>query len=143
MAQSELALTEDDIRDLNRMSVERAAAFVRIGGAVVIAVGVVGALAWMWTVIRVQQEASPAAMLPFGQSQSEAGLSLVDRIDLLAPYAGALVIASAAVGFGLFLRLLADFVVDRIGGTTTGFEAGDQLDDPTVDALSPEEESNS
>jgi hypothetical protein len=56
-------------------------------------------------------------------------VSWVDRIDLFAPFVGSLVVACAVVAFGLFLRLLADFLVDRVGGSTTGFEEGDSVDD--------------
>jgi hypothetical protein len=48
----------------------------------------------------------------------------------LAPYLGLLLTAVAVAGFGLLLRLMADFAVDRVGGTTTGFAAGDRLDEP-------------
>ena len=134
MTELDGALTVDDIRDLNRMSVERGAAFVRIAGSVVAAIGVVGALAWLWGAIRTQQEALPSAALGFPGASQTKGVSLVDRIDLLAPFMGSLVVAAAVTGFGLLLRLMADFLVDRVGGSTTGFEAGDSLDGGSDDA---------
>ena len=133
MSEVDNALTVDDIHDLNRESVERASAFVRIAGSILVVVGTVGALAWLWSAVRVQQQASPAAA--FGLAQSSGNdVSWIDRVDLFAPYVGSLVIAASAVGFGLFLRLLADFLVDRMGGTTTGFVEGDELDGFDEDA---------
>jgi len=127
MSDRDNALTADDIHDLNRESVERASAFVRIAGSILVVVGTVGALAWLWSAVRVQQQASSAAA--FGLSRSSGNdVSWIDRVDLFAPYVGNLVLAASAVGFGLFLRLLADFLVDRVGGTTTAFVEGDELD---------------
>ena len=134
MSELDDALTLDDIRDLNRMSVERGAAFVRIAGSIVAGIGVVGALAWLWGAIRTQQEALPSAALGFPGSTQPNGVSWVDRIDLLAPFMGSLVVAAAVTAFGLLLRLLADFLVDRVGGSTTGFEAGESLEERSEEA---------
>jgi hypothetical protein len=134
MSDEEGPLTEDDITDLNRMSVERGAAFVRMAGSAVVGIGIVGVLAWLWTAVRIQQEATPAEALNFSVS-SQHGVSWIDRIDLLSPYVSSLVVAAAVTAFGFLLRLLADFLVDRVGGTTTGFEAGDTLDDDGAELL--------
>jgi hypothetical protein len=37
-------------------------------------------------------------------------------------------LAGIAIGFGVMLRLAADFVLARAGGTITGFEPGDVLE---------------
>jgi hypothetical protein len=54
-------------------------------------------------------------------------VDLVDRVDLFTPYVGLLVESALVIGFGLALRLIADFLVARSGGTLTGFEPGDVL----------------
>jgi hypothetical protein len=131
-------LTAEDVRDLNRLSVERAAAFVRIAGSVLVGVGAAGVAAWLWTAVRAQQELLPAGTFTFSDSLPSRSASWVDRVDVLAPYLGLLVTAVAVAGFGLLFRLAADFAVDRVGGTTTGFAAGDRLEESdSSDDLEP------
>jgi hypothetical protein len=123
-----MVITPEDVEELNAAAIARAAAFVRIAGTVLVGVGAAGCLAWLWTAVRSQQELSPN--VGFGLPGSESPqVELVDRIDLLAPFLGAWVLAAFVVGFGLLLRLAADFVLARSGGSVTGFEAGDVLPD--------------
>jgi hypothetical protein len=124
-------ITAQDVEELNGVVV-RAAAFVRIAGTVLVVVGVVGCAAWLWTTVRTQQAVSASVNFGIPATGPKPDVDLIDRVDLFAPYVGAVVIASLVVGFGLLLRLVADFVVARTGASLTGFEAGDRLaDQPT------------
>jgi hypothetical protein len=136
MTDPDLTLTVDDIGDLNRDAIARAAAFVNLAGAALVAVGALGCLAWLWSAVRVQQQVSPGLALGFGDGASGRNATWLDRVDLFAPFVGSLVIAALVVGFGLLLRLSADFVVARSGGTITGFQPGDRLDDEESSAAS-------
>jgi len=125
-------INANDVDDLNRAVIARAAAFVRMAGTVLVVVGVVGCAAWLWTTVRTQQAASASVTLGVSPTGSKPDVELIDRVDLFAPFFGALVIASLVIGFGLLLRLVADFVVARGGGSLTRFEAGDRVaDEPT------------
>jgi hypothetical protein len=130
MTESDVVVTEADVESLNRASIVRAAAFVRIAGSVLVVVGALGAVAWLWTMVRTQQQAG--ARFEFSDSGA-LELDLVDRVDILAPYVGVLATTALVVGFGLLLRLVSDFVVARSGGTLSGFEAGDVLDEDVVE----------
>ena len=46
--------TAEDIAELNRMAVERSAAFARVAGTVVLVLGAFGALSWLWLNVRLQ-----------------------------------------------------------------------------------------
>jgi hypothetical protein len=120
-------ITAQDVEELNGAVVARTAAFVRIAGTVLVVVGVVGCAAWLWTTVRTQQAVSASVNFGIPASGPKPDVDLIDRVDLFAPYVPAVVTASLVVGFGLLLRLVADFVVARAGGSLTGFEAGDRL----------------
>jgi hypothetical protein len=120
-----MVITEEDVAALNRASIARAAAFVRIAGSVLVVVGAVGCLAWLWNVIRTQQQVSSSVRLVLGGPGAPIDVDLVDRLDLFVSVIALLVTSALAAGFGLLLRLVADFLVMRSGGTLTGFEPGD------------------
>jgi hypothetical protein len=123
---------------MNRAAIARATAFVRLAGTVVVAIGAIGVLAWLWTAVRAQQQVAPAVTIGLDAQLPSRDVSLIDRIDLLAPYVESLLLAFLVIGFGLLLRLIADFVLDRTGGTITGFEAGDILGDEDELELEPD-----
>jgi hypothetical protein len=120
-----MVITEEDVAALNRASIARAAAFVRIAGSVLVVVGAVGCLAWLWNVIRTQQQVSSSVRLVLGGPGAPIDVDLVDRLDLFVSVIALLVTSALAAGFGLLHRLVADFLVMRSGGTLTGFEPGD------------------
>jgi hypothetical protein len=122
-----MVITEDDVDALNRASIARAAAFVRIAGSALVVVGVVGCAAWLWNVIRTQQQVSGSVNLTLGGQGAPVDVDLVDRLDLFVSFVALLVTSAVAAGFGLLLRLTADFLVVRSGGTVTGFEPGDAV----------------
>ena len=51
---------------------------------------------------------------------------VIDRIDAFANEVYLALYASLAVGIGVGLRMTADYMVTRTGGSVSGFEAGDQ-----------------
>ncbi|HKE74864.1 MAG TPA: hypothetical protein VKB57_14680, partial [Acidimicrobiales bacterium] len=124
--------TLDDVRDLNAASVARAAAFARVAGSVMVAVGVVGAAAWLWITVRQQAvfNGGSGAADPLTPSRD---IDFLRRVDAVAIYVALLVSAVLATAAGLGLRLLADYTVARTGGTLTGFRVGDPLPPPDGD----------
>ena len=130
--------TAEDIAELNRAAIERSAAFARIAGAVLLVIGVVGLVAWLWLTLRLQIRLDDMSIGsdPFGGGES--ATSFADRVDALVGYTETLVIAALAVGGGLGLRALADYMVARTGGSLTGYRVGDDLsvvdDDIVVEA---------
>jgi hypothetical protein len=59
----DIVVTVDEVDDLNRAAVARAAVaraagFVRIAGTALVVIGAIGCVAWLWTTVRVQQAAS-------------------------------------------------------------------------------------
>lgn len=121
-------LTDQDIENLNKAAIERSAAIARIGGGVLVAVGVIGAVAWLWIFGRQQAEAdSLSFVLGNGDSDSP---GVADRLDLATSSIGVLLSACLVAGLGLMLRSAGDYFQARIGGSVTGFSAGDHLEDP-------------
>jgi hypothetical protein len=121
-------ITGEDVTWLNGRSVERAGAFTRLAGTVVIVAGGVGLLAWLWLTVRQQQALNDAGSgdgFDFGSSE----VTFANRIDALAGYVSLLISAALAVGVGLALRLVAEYTVARTGGSVTGFVAGDPVPD--------------
>jgi hypothetical protein len=121
--------TLDDVRDLNAASVARAAAFARIAGTLLVAVGVLGAAAWLWITVR-QQAVFDGGSVSADPRIAGRDVDSLRRIDAVAIYVALLVSAVLATAAGLGLRLLADYTVARTGGTLTGFRVGDPLPPP-------------
>lgn len=121
--------TADDIAVLNRMAVERSAAFTRIAGGVVLVIGVVGALSWLWLTVRLQLELDDNSGITGVPSIDgfDERTTWLDRVDSLTSYVHLLVFAGLALGLGLALRTMSDYVVARTGGSLTGFRVGDDL----------------
>ena len=130
MTDGDVILTAGDIEDLNRDAVLRAAAFVRIAGAVLVGVGAVGAAAWLWSAVRTQQQATPSTGFSF---DSRLAVGLGHRPHrLLAPFRGGARRRQPRRRVrGRTLRLVTDFIASRSGGSITGFEPGDSLGDVT------------
>src|SRR5690349_15375785 len=82
VAEPGMVITEEDVDALNRASIARAAAFVRIAGSALVVVGAVGCLAWLWNVIRAQQQVSTSLRFALGGPGAPIEVDLVDRLDL-------------------------------------------------------------
>lgn len=132
--QPDLTVTADDVAALNAATVLRAAALARIAGAILVGIGILAASGWLWATVRDQQTANEryGGGGGFGDVDSES-VDLVERIDILVTNLPVLVFASLAVGGGLGLRVLADYSVARSGGSLTGYEPGDSLDEVVIE----------
>jgi hypothetical protein len=131
--------TADDIAELNRMAVERSAAFARVAGTVVLVLGAFGAAAWLWLNARLQLRLDDVGG-PLGSFGEDDGVSILDRLDTLTAYVEVLIVSALAAGVGLGLRAVADYLVARTGGSLTGFRVGDRLAPPPTDLdLEPSE----
>ena len=83
-----LRITAADVNDLNRASVERAAAIARLAGNLVVAAGAVGLLAWVWASVRTQQNLG-GFTLAFSDVSSENDPDLVPRQATFARFTSA------------------------------------------------------
>jgi hypothetical protein len=128
MTDADPTLTADDVAWLDRTSMGRSAKTSRLAGSILAVVGVVVAVAWLWTTVRQQQDLSDA----FIGGSAEPGASFAERIDVAVSQLGLLVTSGILVGVGLLLRLLADHVAFAAGVSPLGLEAGDPS--PLADA---------
>lgn len=126
-------VTADDIATTNGMMVARSAAFARLAGTVLIVVGSIGAVAWAWFVVRTQQHLY-GALVPGAFDVDPSSPSLLDRLDAVPGTVVLLMSAALAVGLGVLLRLGADYVVVRTGGSLTGYQVGDELPEAEAQA---------
>jgi hypothetical protein len=122
-ANDDLRITADDVRDLNRASVERTAAIARLVGNGLVIAGAVVLLAWLWVSVRGQQQ---LGRLTIGFDAST-GRDLADRVDTFIGSLGMLSSGALVLGLGFVVRLLADYAQTQVGGSVTGFVEGDQL----------------
>jgi len=127
MASDDELVTSEDIEELNRLSVARAAAFTRMGGAVLLAMSALGLVGWLWVVIRTQQQ---SALFRFGNPGGSP--DLLDRVSLLTTSLDGLLTSVLVGGVGLVMRLLADLAQTLTGGTVTGFQVGDVIPSAVV-----------
>jgi hypothetical protein len=131
--------TAEDIAELNRMAVERSAAFARVAGTVVLVLGAFGTAAWLWLNARLQLRLDDVGG-PLGSFGEDDRVSILDRLDTLTAYVEVLIVSVLAAGVGLGLRAVADYLVARTGGSLTGFRVGDRLSPPPTDLdLEPSE----
>ncbi|HEY3140515.1 MAG TPA: hypothetical protein VGJ86_05265 [Acidimicrobiales bacterium] len=126
MTDIDLTVSADDIADLNRSTVSRAAAFTRLLGTAVLVVGVIGLVAYLWVAVRQQQTLDDNSG-GSGFGLGDGGLSLVERIDVFSQTIAYLLWSALVVGAGTVLRLTADYAVARTGGSLTGFQVGDEV----------------
>lgn len=123
-----VVLTDRDIAELNRSAIDRSATIARIGGGVLVVVGALGLLAWLWVFARTQARADSFTFV-FGPEDTSESPDIADRLDLAANSVGLLLSASLVLGLGLLLRSASDYFQTRGGGSVTGFAAGDHLED--------------
>ena len=129
-------VTSEDVRDLNVMTLQRAGFFARVGGDVLVVVGAIGVVAWLWLIVRQQLEGGGFLALTDGSGGE--GVSIGERLDAIAGTYGILLQAVLAVAVGLAVRLLAANLLSQLGVSLTGFEPGDPLaPDPEPEATDP------
>jgi cytoskeletal protein RodZ len=126
MAHPYTTVTADDVASANRETLSRATAVARIAGIGLIVIGVVGLAAWLWFLVRQQQDLnSNRGVDAFGQPAPSAGFR--DRIDAAINSITLLLWATLTLGGGFALRLLGQYSFAQAGGSLTGFEVGDTL----------------
>lgn len=121
-------ISDDEIVELNRRAVERTSIIARYAGAALVAVGALGAIGWSWLAARAQLEYGPVGFGFVGSFDAPTP-SVVQRVDLFANGLDGLMLSSVAVGLGVLLRLAGDYAQTRVGGSITGYRAGDAFDD--------------
>ena len=90
---------------LNATYLRRAGFLARTGGNVLVVVGVIGAVAWLWLAFRQQMEGG--SFLALSSDFGDGSASIGQRLDSLAGTFSLLVSAAVAVAVGLAVRLLA------------------------------------
>jgi hypothetical protein len=127
-------VTAQDVRNLNRASVERAAAIARLAGTAIICIGLVILLAWGWLLVRSQMNLE-GGFFSFSFDGEPEDPGFKERLDAFASFTTVLAEAAVVTALGVGLRLLADYAQTRVGGTVTGFVEGDAFgDDPDLDS---------
>ena len=124
---SDDVVTQADVEHLNRAAIERAAAIVRLTGSMLVVVGVLGTLGWLWVMVRSQTQATPVGF--FFDDDGSADPDLVERFDAFANTLTYLLFAGFVLGLGVLARLAADVAQSWAGGSITGFAVGDRLPD--------------
>jgi hypothetical protein len=122
-----ILITTDDLARLNRLELRRVAAAARWVATGLFVVAALGAAAWAWSMVHAQVRAEP------GFGPGGPGISFTDRVDLLAATLIELVLTGVLAAGGVVVRLLADVLVDRSGGTLCGYQVGDRVDGPDDD----------
>lgn len=91
-------------------------AWCRYGGSALVGLGVVGALTWLWSVVRSQfGDESPIFHVD--------GRSWEFRIDAFATHLPLVIESAVVIGVGLALRLVADYTASRAGWTRPASKA--------------------
>ena len=116
---------------MNRASIDRSAYLARLAGSVLIAVGLLMAVSWVWAQVRTQQNLDGSVygrliVTSLGSTDGRPTWAL--RIDVFTSSVSALWQPALALAGGFGLRMLADYTQSRVGGSITGFVEGDVLD---------------
>lgn len=83
MTTDEPRITADDVVELNRGVLVGTARFTRLLGTVLMVIGALGALLWLWIVLR-QQDVVVGGEGPLQFGLEDGGLSAKQRLDILA-----------------------------------------------------------
>jgi hypothetical protein len=127
-------ITTADVDWMNRTMMARSATTVRRAGMALVVAGVVGLLLALWSHWSYQDDLASVgvgSLDPFGDP-TERDVSWTDRLDLFARLYG-LEVPVTAVGLGFGLRLFADYVVVRTGGSLGPVDVGDAVPPPGPD----------
>jgi hypothetical protein len=143
-------ITTADVDWMNRTMLAQSATTVRRAGMALVVAGVAGLLLALWTSWRYQDQLSDRlddfAELIEAEVESDGGFLDVgpgfsggrsvawsERLDAFAQHFGLFVLPAIAVGLGFGLRLFADYVVVRTGGSLGPVDVGDAVPPPGPD----------
>lgn len=116
-------VTGEDVVQLNRGVLLRSARLARVVGTVLVAIGALGFLMWVWIVLR-QQHVIGGEHFMFGPPGDG---SPTQRLDAFAGSFGFLTETTVTAGIGALLRLAGEHLTAGHGGSLTGLAAGDVL----------------
>jgi hypothetical protein len=124
-------ISESEIIELNSRAVERSSIIGRYLGSALLVVGSIGAIGWAWLTVRSQLNYGP---IGYGIGNLDVpSPSFTERIDVAANGLSMLLAASVAVGVGMLLRVASDYAQARVGGSITGYRAGDAFPEDAED----------
>lgn len=126
MTSEELRVTADDVVELNRSVLLGTARFGRLLGTVLMAIGALGGVLWLWVVLR-QQDVIGGAAGPLNFGLEDAELSPKQRLDSFATSFSFLSGVALTAGLGMALRIAGECVIAEKGGSLTQADVGDPL----------------
>ncbi len=126
MTTDEPRITADDVVELNRGVLVGTARFTRLLGTVLMVIGALGALLWLWIVLR-QQDVVVGGEGPLQFGLEDGGLSAKQRLDILATSFSFLSGVALTAGVGMALRMAGEYVIADKGGSLTRAAVGDAL----------------
>ena len=133
MNSEDLRITADDVLNLNRDVLVATARAARLVGTGLLVIAAVGALLWLWLVLRQQQLIGEAdGRFVFGTGDDESP-STKERLDLMASVFGYLVSVALTGGAGMALRMAGQYLTTTSGGSLTAAAVGDPLPSPADD----------
>jgi hypothetical protein len=102
--------------DPDRAPLLRSTVVAMGASTVLLVIGMLLAVAWVWQLFRTQQRLGGGGLPGIGGGFDEGpGPSMLERVDVAAQSTFALAYAGIVVGLGVGLRLLADMMVARLG----------------------------
>lgn len=103
-------------RDPDRAPLLRSTVLALAGSTVLLAIGAVLAVMWLWTVVRGQQRIGGSGFIGtgIGAPSGYPGPSFADRVDAVVQSTFLLAYSGILVGLGLGLRLFADSMASRL-----------------------------
>ncbi len=129
MGKGSPVITEDDIEGLNRRAVTRVIDATRVASVVLMVVGGLLALGWIWQVLRTQGVVGDSGSDGFSIVFVGEDLNVKQRVDALATTFTPLAFAALVAGLGTGLRMYCDVATLRIGASLTGWEVGDRIEE--------------
>lgn len=126
MEPQDLRITADDVRELNRGALRTTARIGRSVGTGLMVIGALGAVLWLWIVLR-QQQVLGGSDGPFGFGVDDESPSVKQRLDVLASSFSYLAGVSLTAGVGMALRMAAEYLTATFGGSLTAAAVGDAL----------------
>jgi hypothetical protein len=121
-------ITEDDFAGLNERALLRVVDVARRGSFALLVLAGVIALAWIWQTLRFQGVIDDSQSDRFSLGLGDQ-LSAKQRLDALTTTITMLGFAGLVAGLGLGLRVYCEATTLRAGGSLTGWNVGDRIDD--------------
>jgi hypothetical protein len=136
MVSDSQTITEEDVAGLNQRAVLRVADIARRCSTGLLVVAGVIALAWLWQTLRYQGVITDENSGGFSISYlGDEDLTWKQRVDALTLTMSMLGFAGALAGIGVGLRVYCEVTTLRVGGSLTGWNVGDPIEDDEAEPV--------